>query len=271
MGILNFKTYMIYFGSQEKVTVYNLPEKKDFDKLPNKYKFIKNGVYYRVNTSIINDDIWIHIEYGNPKPRPKTIINILDDSEKDNQRGEDEVELSSQIFFLYSFKFHTLYLSDSRRKTMLSDFLKEILNVDVHFKYYFEIEKFLSILKSINSISFTCEKNLFSSDNKLLSAYEDLTGASSPKKLEIKTSYSSKMEINSIKPFIERLFEEKDKSNLNRLIIRGVSDDNFDMIYNTDTVTESLSIKVERNEEGKYNDIKVRNILLGTIYSNYYE
>ena len=67
------------------------------------------------------------------------------------------------------------------------------------------------------------------------------------------------MEISSIKPFIEKLFKEKDKSNLNRLIIRGVSDDNFDMIYNTDTVTESLSIEVERNEEGKYNDIKDEN------------
>ena len=50
------------------------------------------------------------------------------------------------------------------------------------------------------------------------------------------------------------MFKEKDNSNLNRLIIKGVSDDNLNIVYNTDAITESLSINIEKNEEGKYND-----------------
>lgn len=64
------------------------------------------------------------------------------------------------------------------------------------------------------------------------------------------------------------MFNEKANSNLNRLIIKGISDDNFNIVYNTDAVTESLSINIEKNEEGKYNSISVRNELLKNIYLN---
>lgn len=265
-GIINFKSYMIYFGSTERETSYNLPEEKDFEKLKSKYNFERNGIYYRIDTSKTNSYIWIHIEYGNPMPRPKTIVNIRDDTEKDNQRREDEVELSNQIFFLYSFKYNTLYLSDSRRVGMLKEFFKDELEIDMYSKPYYSLDKFMSVLKSVDTISFTCEKNLFSNDNKLLTAYEDLTGASSPTKFEIKTKYSTKKEISDIIPFIKKLFKEKDNSNLNRLIIKGVSDDNLNIVYNTDAITESLSINIEKNEEGKYNDFFVRNELLKKVY-----
>ncbi|WP_346678567.1 hypothetical protein [uncultured Brachyspira sp.] len=268
IGTINFKYYMIYFCSIEKETLYNSPEEKDFEKLKPKYSFERNGIYYRIDTSKINSDIWIHIEYGNPMPRPKTIVNIRDDTEKDNQRSEDEVELSNQIFFLYSFKYNTLYVSDSRRVGMLKDFFRDELEIDINFKSYYDLDKFISVLKSVDTISFTCEKNLFSKENKLLTAYEDLTGASSPTKFEIKTKYSTKKEVNDIIPFINKLFNEKANSNLNRLIIKGISDDNFNIVYNTDAVTESLSINIEKNEEGKYNSISVRNELLKNIYLN---
>lgn len=266
VGTIDFKYYMIYFGSTQKETSYNLPEEKDFEKLKSKYSFERKGIYYRIDTSKTNSYIWIHIEYGNPMPRPKTIVNIRDDTEKDNQRSEDEVELSNQIFFLYSFKYNTLYVSDYRRIGMLKEFFKDELKIDIHFKSYYSLDKFMSVLKSVDTISFTCEKNLFSNDNKLLTAYEDLTGASSPTKFEIKTQYSTKKEISDIIPFINQLFKEKDNSNLNRLIIKGVSENNFNIVYNTDAITESLSINIEKNEEGKYNSVSVRNELLKKVY-----
>lgn len=129
---------------------------------------------------------------------------------------------------------------------MLKEFFKDELKIDMHFKSYYSLDKFMSVLKSVDTISFTCEKNLFSNDNKLLTAYEDLTGASSPTKFEIKTKYSTKKEISDITPFINKLFKEKDNSNLNRLIIKGVSEKNFNIVYNTDAITESLSINIEK-------------------------
>ena len=62
------------------------------------------------------------------------------------------------------------------------------------------------------------------------------------------------------------MFKEKDNSNLNRLIIKGVSENNFNIVYNTDAITESLSINIEKNEEGKYNSVSVRNELLKKVY-----
>ena len=99
IGTINFKYYMIYFCSIEKETLYNSPEEKDFEKLKPKYSFERNGIYYRIDTSKINSDIWIHIEYGNPMPRPKTIVNIRMIPKKIIKEARMKLNYQTKYFF----------------------------------------------------------------------------------------------------------------------------------------------------------------------------
>ena len=270
MSNLNFKTFFLYFESDNKVMKYYFPEHKDFDKLMPKYSFIKNQIYYKINTNSTDSYIWIHMEYGSTMPRPEKIINILDDSEKDNKRNKDEVELTHQLFFLYFFENHTLYLSDSRKQAMITDFFKEKLDISIFFRPYTKnLDEFISMLDTVDEISFTCERDLFSGDNKTLTAFEDFTGFSAPDKFKIITKYKRK-DKSKLSIFLEKLHRERERGHLNRLIMKGFTEDNNMIIYNLDAITENINIKVDKNEEGKYSDISVRNTLLDKIYS-YYE
>ena len=270
MFILNFKTFFLYFESEKKETRYYLPNLKDFNSLDKQYSFKKNQMYYRINTEKTESYIWIHIEYGSTMPRSDKIINILDDSEKDNKRNKDEVELTHQVFFLYFFQSNTLYLSDSRKQSMITDFFKEKLNISIFFKPYIKnLDEFVSMLDSINEISFTCEKDLFYGDNQTLTAFEDFTGYSAPDKLKIITSYKRR-DIKNIFTFLKKLNDEKERGHLNRLIMKGFTEDNVQLIYNLDAITENISIKIIKNEEGKYSPNFVKSELLKKIYS-YYE
>lgn len=266
---LNFKTFFLYFESDNKAMKYYVPEHKDFEKLMPKYSFKKNQTYYKINTKSKDSYIWIHIEYGSTMPRPEKIINVSDDSEKDNKRNKDEVELTHQLFFLYFFKNHTLYLSDSRKQSMITDFFKEKLDINISFRAYTKnLDEFISMLETVDEISFTCERDLFSGDNKTLTAFEDFTGFSAPDKFKIITKYKRK-DKSKLSIFLEKLHRERERGHLNRFIMKGFTEDNNMIIYNLDAITENIDIKVDKNEEGKYSDASVRSTLLAKIYSSY--
>ncbi len=119
------------------------------------------------------------------------LTNIKTGDKKENQRQPDEVELTSQLFILYYFGNNTLYVSNLQKKNLLEKVLLDKLEKKFEVKnYYLAKEDFIKTLKSINNISFTEVKDLFSQDSKKRQALVDLTGTDAPERFSLDAKYS---------------------------------------------------------------------------------
>src|SRR5699024_2950243 len=134
-----------------------------------------DDIYYEVIVEKEDEYIWFVFDYGKPNPLDDKLTNIKTGDKKENQRQPDEVELTSQLFILYYFSNNTLYVSNLQKKNLLEKVLLDKLEKKFEVKnYYLAKEDFIKTVKSINNISFTEVKDLFSQDSKKRQALVDL-------------------------------------------------------------------------------------------------
>jgi hypothetical protein len=210
-----------------------------------------------------NDDYAFFICYfGNPEPRDENVTNVNTGEKTPNQRTTEETELNNQAFFLFHYAKQRLYVSNSKKKSLLESILKEKLSTDYKIKNLFkDREEFLNTLQSCNEISFTHINNLFSNDSTKKQALKDLTGTDAPDKFTI----SAKCKKENIVDFIKNIFQAKQDSHIDSLVICGTDDSGFETIYNVDTFQQKINISANKDENGKIKIDEVRDNLLKEI------
>lgn len=263
MNSINFSLTQLYEDTKSVGERFILPTQDVFSSLEDYFYVLVDDVYYEVNIQKESGYVWFAFDYGKPNPIDDKLTNIITGDKKDNQRQNDEVELTNQLFIMYYFKNNTLYISNNQKKTLfekvLLDKLERKFNVKNH---YLSKEDFIKTIKSINKISFTEVKDLFSQDSKKRQALIDLTGTDSPERFSLEANYSKKTEIIN---FIRSLLESKSKYEIDSLIIQGTDENDFNFIFNVESFTQKISINVDKEDNGKFDSEKVKNNLLNEI------
>lgn len=262
MDTINFNMMQMIVSSKEERFV--APTFNTFQSLSQKDNFTFNENYfYEVNIENKEEYLWMYFDYGKTKPRDINVTNIITGTKKDNHRGVDEVELLNQIFCIYYYKKHTLYMSNIKQKSIVEKFLKERLEIDVNIKYFYKTpEEFIDALISVDKISFTYVTDLFNADSRKRQALIDLTGTDSPDRFTIEAKYDK----HSIKNFLRDLIKSKEKYEIKDLVICGLDDDKFGIVYNSETFVKKIDILCDKIEEtGKFNEVTAKENIINKI------
>jgi hypothetical protein len=210
----------------------------------------------------LEDYIFFVFNFGNPTPRDNVLTDINTGTKRENNRTVTEAELNNQAFFLYHYQKNLLYLSNSQKKTAFERMLKEKLNTDFKLKTLFkDIEQFLQTLKECSSINFSHINDLFSDDSTKKQALADLTGTDAPNEFTITAKYSK----HSIENFIRSLGQEKSNNKIYSLVINGLDESGFGIVYNTESFQQKIKITCKKDENGKFDITELQKNLLKEI------
>lgn len=130
-------------------------------KLYRKGKFL-----YSIEQTLINDRYyWMYFQYDNENLYTDTVVDTLDNSAKNNPRPKNQVEMRYQLFACYDLERHLLYLSDYSKKSTITDYMGEMLQVSVTTKNVLKsIDEFVSAVKYLKSVTFAQRRTLFTSE-----------------------------------------------------------------------------------------------------------
>jgi len=221
-----------------------------FSELTDRVSFSKDNTYYDVSIEKTDDYIYFVFNYGNPFPRDNELTNIHDGSKKENQRRIDETELNHQAFFLYHYEKQLLYVSNSNKKAMFVSILSNELSKKFFIKHILKNEEeFISLMNKCTSIKFTQKNNVLNYNNRIRQGLMDLTGTDVPEVFTIEAIFHR----DSIIGFVRELIGLRKNYELDNLIICGLDESNFEVVYNIDTFNQKLKIKCSKDHNSKFN------------------
>lgn len=216
--------------------------------------------YYEVHFECTNDYLWIAADFGKPIPRADQLIDVNTGSKKTNPRKDTEAELLKKFFFLYSFVKQTAYLSNSQKVNAVLEILQEKTRTTYKIqKIYKSPEDFISILKGVEEISFTHVSDLLSSDSER-NSLKDLTGTDAPERFTITAKYYEK----SLEKII-RFLTKKLGTHEHDMIIQGLDEDHFPVVFNGGKFQQSIEIYYEKDADGRFVFESVKTKLLEKI------
>lgn len=241
---------------------------EDFKNLPQEDQYDKNGVFYIIETKIIESSfVWIYMRYGKPKPYSDELLDTQTLLILPNKRQPNQAELRNQLFLLYSIQEHILYISDIRKASVLKDYLNERTNLGFECKRIFKTpEEFVEIIDNLEEISFTFLPKSESND-KVYDKIPDFFGHDSPSVFSMKLSYKNIRLIDKIK-FLKQLKENKNK--FKRITYKGKDKDGENTAFNWDSITKKLTIEAVADDNGFFFSDYIRSELIKEIKSNRY-
>ena len=259
MEKIGFSLIHLIEETKEKGERFVPPTFNSFKNMKNSINTLINDIYYDIKVQKEENYIFFAFEHGKSKPIDDKLTNIKTGDKKNNPRQNDEAELLSQLFVLYHFNKNILYISNSKKKTIFEQVLKQETDREFIAKnMYITKKEFIILLKSVDKISFTERHNLFNNDSKIRQALIDLTGIDAPEKFTIEAHYKKSIELKS---FVKKLVETE----LKELIIQGTDEEGFNFIFNVDTFVRKLDVQCEKENNGKYNSESVRKSLIKAI------
>ena len=207
--------------------------------------------------------------YGKTKPYSQTVINTTNQSEEENPRNENQVEPAKQVFALYSFNSSTLYLSKTQKKSFIQEYLQNELNKDVVVKGFFrDVDEFVKQIKSVEKIKFISKSNLFTADGSLMKIFpnpKDLFGLGLPADFTLETNFSSAIKTEKFVEILKTLVSWKTNAEADSLLCIGRDDKNLETIYNTESLIQKISVKVDTDDQGLYRPEEIKHALIKEI------
>ncbi len=105
-----------------------------------------------ITKNIIEDRfVSLYFNYGEKYPYAEKVINS-NLEEKTNPRNIEDIEPDGQFFTLIDVQSQRLYVSDLKKKSFVSEFLKKRLNTEITIKPILAEGDFVEQIKTINSI-----------------------------------------------------------------------------------------------------------------------
>ncbi len=263
MEKISFSLMQLIYESSITGERYISPDLEAFNDITEKFGYTLDDTYYEISIEKTEQYIWFNFDYNKPEPIDDNLTNIFTGDKTTNQRTNSYVELIHQVFFFYNFKDKILYVSNSKKKSLLQSVLKNKFQKDFVVKTYFkEFNEFINTLKSCSKISFTHSNNLFSSDDKRRQALIDLVGTDAPENFTIEAAYNS----HKVKNFLRELFESKQNHALSGLLICGKDESDFEITYNVDSFIKKIEIDCQKDSNGKYiSEIIKLNLISNTL------
>ena len=157
----------------------------------------KGAYLYSVEQEFITDRFyWMYFQYDNAKLYSDKVIDIEDNSVKENPRPKSQVEPRLQLFSCYDLESHILYVSDYSKKATITDYISEMLQKSAQTKNVLRsVDDFLNVVTQLKSVCFTQRRTLFTSkEDSIFKKQANLYGLDLPEKSKIRLDYGATRE-----------------------------------------------------------------------------
>lgn len=261
------------FKNMQLIINGKIPDRDMLLKIENNQneKFIdeKNDKIYkfRIEYNKIQDYLWIYANYDNFHKRSKTVYNEPKNEEEPNPRKPFQIELKNQLFGLYYINTGTFYISNSNKKGVFIDYLKNILNLDVYIKnQYKSVEEFSKSISSLKNIKFTVMPSIFQSDNGVYEYTKHIFGFDYAQYITIDVNYDRLSFKHNKDSFIKRIFNSQKNNEIENVLVCGYNDNDIESTLNIQNYMVSLDINVGLDPEtGLYDNNTVKSELINKI------
>lgn len=261
---ITFSIWKMFVRNEQRGEIWILPTREYFVKGLKEFKKI-NSKFHTI-TKIDGDNfIFIIIDSGDIEPRDEFVIDVESAEKRANPRNKNEVELIKQTFIYYDFETDLLYISGVRHKGLFEKVLDLKSDEDILIKgVYEDSETFLKLIKSVEEISFKTEDDIFASLSDKRQTLYDLfeTSDLGDLTLDLKLKNIPKQKIIN---FIKSLFAEQKNQTLTSLMIRGKDESNFEYVYNINSFIKKLTMVVDKQTSGKFENEDVLKALKQSI------
>ena len=199
-------------------------------------------------------------------PLSSTVFNRELNSEQPNSRTEAEAEWNSQAYGVYNFKSKILYIYNINKKSSFESIIKDRIlkndgaNVMIS-NIYKDVDAFIKEISKAEKIFFARKK---ADQVSLFSETEQFD----PKWTAGAESFTVELRYNKLKIFKDKVFEFcklAKKKEISKLICIGCGDDNLEKVFRIDKFIEKISVDVQKNERGLYED----DLVFSTLVSNF--
>lgn len=254
------------FSAFQLIVDEKVPKIIDFDEYKDEQYDTKDNIYRATTEKIENKFYWMYMEYGGELPYGEKVYDKEKSAILDNPRTKNQAELNKQFFCLYDFEQHTFYISDGRKKGFLEEYLKYKLSKYIAIKRFFKSpEEFIEYVKTIESISFTSKKNLFSINNDIFGGPNDIFGLGQPENLRMDISYNGRNVTEIFKTKFFEFISRKESSEIQSLVCIGKDDNKVEAIFDISSFTQTVPLSIKKDDFGKYDENIVKQSLLNIL------
>lgn len=245
---VSFSSFQLLVGS-------NLPTKDFLESVfeSNLINMEYEGAWHRIECEIIEDRFyWFYSNFGKVMPHRNIIIDTSTQQELQNPRTEEQIEPNDQFFAVYDSEASIFYISNLKKKSFITSFLKDFSDQEIFIKnIYKSIDEFLGIIKSLENIKFTGERDLFSRDGDLFTPLKNIFGYGEPEVFSIEAKYCTPMK-DTLKREILRLAGYQGSGDLKTLVCIGKDEQGFETVFNTNNFINKISIQLQKDSQSLF-------------------
>lgn len=231
----------------------------------------KGNYLYDIEQELVADRFyWMYFQYENENLYSNRVIDVTDDSVKENPRPKSQVEMRNQLFACYDLKNGKLYVSEYAKKAAVTNYISEMLQASVYTKNVFtSIDDFLGVATKLRSVSFTQKDNLFNrSDDSIFKKQANIYGLDLPMRSKVKLDYGD-TPIGAIRNTMRDWKIKRDSSEFDEVAIVGVDDEGFEKTFDFVTMISSVEVNVIKDDDCRYEPVVVKTQLIRLLGGQY--
>ena len=229
-------------------------------------EFFNNSWHYTEIEKIDPFFYWFYAEYGAPLPHAPKVFNELNGKQEKNPRSSYHAELSKQLFGIYDVQDMIFYLSNSKKKNFITNFLANKLNREVFIKSIVNsIDDFLNSAKNITNIKLIKRHNLITLDADIFQSADDVFGLVKPEDAELNVRYFPRPITEKFKLFLRKAKIMKERGEITTFVCIGQDDSKFESIFNLENMQYKTSLLCDNDINGMVNKDDVKIVMLNKI------
>lgn len=227
-------------------------DKDEFNTLLPEGSYTSNEPY-KVNVFKVNyEEHYLKLTSGdgNAKPRNPIVVDIDTQKEEPNPRQPNQVE-PKETFGLLDFNTGLLWLSNSKKKSIVIDFLKiKFKTKSVIIKDVYDEEMFLGNLRQLDGIRVSAVPDIFSQSGILKENLVDEIYGYEASIATINFHYQQKLVNENLMEKIKKIFGSRNY--LRNIMITGRDEKGLGMLFNSDGFSRKIQFKARIDENEMY-------------------
>ena len=230
---------------------------------------------YKEYTDIVDDAIHtfaiefhdtymlINFSDGSTFPRNPNVFNKNKNKYEPNPRTTNQIE-PKDYFALIDFKTCFLWLSNSKKRNLILDFIRDKFKKSQFvIKDVFDQKEFIKHIKRLDDLRITSTPDIFSQTDTLSDALTDEIHQYGATEAVLHLKYQDKWVGDSLSDKLISLF--KNKNNFKGLMISGKDEKNNGLIFNLNIFSKKIDFKSNIDDNEMFNSDEVFKILMQKI------
>lgn len=256
----------ILFSAFQLIIGGNKPALEIFTELHEEQYKTKDNTYQITIEKIDNRFLWIYAQYGGSLPYSDDVVDTRTNEIIENPRKMNHIELNQQLFCLYDSVDYNLYFSNAKKKLFLEGYLKEKCKKDITIKRFFKTpQEFIEQIQTIDKVSFTSKKNIFTYESGLFDNIKDIFGLGEPEDFRIDINFDQKSKTEKFKEVFENFLTKNNNREIHSLVCIGKDDNNVESIFDINNFTQMRTVNCKKDIAGMFESNSVKNQLIEKI------